>query len=151
MKHLLEREGMLQKILQTKAKFANSSGCSTISDITDGKYYRSLLKDGEFLADVNCIRGIFNTDGIPLYKSAQVKLWPIFLAVNEIPLSERFSRDNMILVGIWQGKGNPPFLHYMNALGRKCATCITKELLLTLSLLSSKSTFSRPFKEKMHK
>jgi len=63
------------------------------------------------------LSGIFNTDGFPLYSSSKVKLWPIFLATNEIPLSQRFSRDNMVLAGIWQGKGNPPFLHYLNAFG----------------------------------
>ena len=63
--------------------------------------------------------GFFNTDGIPLYKSAHVKLWPIFLAINEIPLRQRFARENMVLVGIWQGKGSPPFLQYMNKFGEE--------------------------------
>lgn len=121
LKYLLEQDGLLEKIFDTKkrAKTAKASNCSTLSDITDGKYYRHLLDDGQFLANGNCISGMFNTDCIPLYKSAHVKLWPIFLAVNEIPLRQRFSRENMILVGIWQGKGSPPFLQYMNSFGEE--------------------------------
>jgi len=99
---------MLEKILSTKkkAKAAKTSDSLTLQDITDGKYYRQLLEDGQFLANENCISGLFNTaDGIPLYKSTHVKLWSIFLANNEIPLRQRFSRESMLLVGIWQGKG----------------------------------------------
>ena len=88
-----------------KAKAAKTSDSLTLQDITDGKYYRQLLEDGQFLANENCISGLFNTDGIPLYKSTHVKMWSIFLANNEIPLRQRFSRESMLLVGIWQGKG----------------------------------------------
>lgn len=128
LKYLLEQDGLLEKIFDTKrkAKISKMSNGSTLADITDGNYYRNLLDDGQFLANENCISGMFNTDGIPLYKSAHVKLWPIFLAINEIPLCQRFSRDNMVLVGIWQGKGSPPFLQYMNKFGEECVACITR-------------------------
>ena len=121
LRYLLEQDGLLAKILDVKkkAKTAKTSHSSTVTDITDGKYYRHLLEEGQFLANENCISGMFNTDGIPLYKSAHVKLWPIFLAINEIPLRQRFSRENMVLVGIWQGKGSPPFLQYMNKFGEE--------------------------------
>lgn len=88
-----------------------------IQDITDGKCYRELCQEGQFLADQNAISGIFNTDGVPLYSSTKEKLWPIFIAVNEIGISRRFHRENMILAGIWQGKKNPPFFHYLSAFG----------------------------------
>jgi hypothetical protein len=116
LKYLLEQDRLLEKIFHAKRRAKNSkmSNGSTLADITDGNYYRHLLDDGQFLANENCISGMFNTDGIPLYKSAHVKLWPIFLAINEIPLRQRFSRENMVLVGIWQGKGSPLFLQYMN-------------------------------------
>lgn len=121
LKYLLEQDGLLGKIFDTKkrAKNAKISDSSILSDITDGNYYRHLLDDGQFLSNENCISGIFNTDGIPLYKSAHVKLWPIFLAINEIPLRQRFARENMVLVGIWQSKGSPSFLQYMNKFGEE--------------------------------
>lgn len=50
LKHLLERNEMLEKISQikAKAKVANNSSSSPISDVTDGMYYRSLLKNGQY-------------------------------------------------------------------------------------------------------
>lgn len=121
LKYLLEQDGLLKTIFDYKldAKSRKMRNSSTISDITNGKYYCELLEEGNFLSDKYAISGMFNTDGIPLYKSSKVKLWPIFLAINEIPLSQRFSRDNMVLAGIWQGKGNPPFLHFLNAFGNE--------------------------------
>ena len=33
----------------------------------------------------------FNTDGVPLYNSSSVSLWPVFLVINDLPPSLRFS------------------------------------------------------------
>ena len=90
LKCLLEQDGMLESIYEMKAKekLARDSNIQSISDITEGHYYRSLMKEGELLVNPNCISALFNTDGIPLYKSSRVKLWPIFLAINEIPLND---------------------------------------------------------------
>lgn len=68
------------------------------------------MKEGCFLDNnAHNITGVFNTDGVNLYSSSKVELWPIFLAINELSLPTRFSRDNILLIGIWQGKGKPPF------------------------------------------
>ena len=87
----------------------NHKGLSptVISDITDGVAYRQLCQPNQFLHDLTNLSGIFNTDGVQLYKSTGSKLWPIFIAVNELPPNERFARESIILAGIWQGKGNP--------------------------------------------
>ena len=74
-------------------------------------------KGGKFLSEPNSISGIFNTDGVQLYSSSSVKLWPIYVAINEIPPKQRFAKENMILAGLWQGKGQPPYFHYMTAFG----------------------------------
>lgn len=39
----------------------------------------------------------------------RVELWPVFLAINELTPTLRFSRANLLLIGLWQGKGKPPF------------------------------------------
>lgn len=71
------------------------------------------MKDGEFLdPKLQNITAVFNTDGVNLYSSSKVELWPIFLAINELSPPKRFSRDNILLVGIWQGKGKPPFKEF---------------------------------------
>ncbi|KAH3888146.1 hypothetical protein DPMN_012173 [Dreissena polymorpha] len=49
-----------------------------------------------------------------LYSSSHVELWPIFLAITELTPAARFARDDMLLVGLWQGKGKPPFKQFMH-------------------------------------
>ena len=56
----------------------------------DGKYYIKLCEKGQFLHNKSNISLIFNTDGAPLYSSSSVSLWPVFLAVNELPSPDRF-------------------------------------------------------------
>ncbi len=116
--------GIWDDIVHNKA-FANSNNSEDVlRDITDGLCYRELLREGAFLADPNNISATFNTDGVSLFASTKVELWPIFLALNELSPSKRFARENMVLVGIWQGKGKPPFQPY---------TQIFSEIMNTLS------------------
>jgi hypothetical protein len=57
-----------------------------IKDIYDGKVYQEKLKKFGSPA----ITLIFNTDGAQVVKSRKKTLWPIFLAVNELPAETRF-------------------------------------------------------------
>lgn len=114
LKLILERSNNWELIQEMKRRYVgeiSTDGC--IRDIMDGKLYKRLCEPGQFLSHNTHISGLMNTDGIPLYSSSKVKLWPIFLAINELPPSPRFSRNNIVLAGIWQGKDNPPFIHYM--------------------------------------
>lgn len=87
-----------------------------ITDITDGRIYRELLSEGGFLYH-NCnITVLMNTDGLSLYSSSKVQLWPLFFAINELSPSLRFARENIILASIWQGKGKPPMQQYLGSL-----------------------------------
>lgn len=86
------------------------SGSRVLTDIVDGSAYRSLMEETGFLHHgSNNLTAVFNTDGVNLFTSSKTDLWPIFLAINELSPSKRFSRENIILAGIWQGKGKPPF------------------------------------------
>lgn len=69
------------------------------------------MKDG-FLKESENLTAIFNTDGVNLYSSSKIELWPIFLAINELSPPKRFSRENILLAAMWQGKGKPPFHEY---------------------------------------
>eukprot|EP00112_Aurelia_sp_Birch-Aquarium-sp1_P007437 Seg1810.6 transcript_id=Seg1810.6/GoldUCD/mRNA.D3Y31 product="hypothetical protein" protein_id=Seg1810.6/GoldUCD/D3Y31 len=89
-----------------------------LSNISHGSAYQEYTKNG-FLQGDNSISGIFNADCVQLYSSSGVKLWPICIAINEIPIKERFARENMILAGLWQGKGQPPYYHYICTLGEE--------------------------------
>lgn len=54
-----------------------------------------------------------------MYSSSKVELWPIFFAINEPILPLRFSRENLILIGLWQGKGKPPFKKFLEYVSRE--------------------------------
>ena len=99
-----------------------------ISDITDGKQYRKLSEPGQFLCPVSHPANIslmLNTDGVALFKSSAADIWPIFLVINELPptvryalvnliyfntlshLYHRFSRNSVLLCGVWYGSSKP--------------------------------------------
>ena len=102
---LFERDGIWKKIQEYK----NIPSSSNIRDIIDGTEYKKLKENGGFLTKNDNLTLLFNTDGIPLCKSSKVNIWPVFLAVNELPPEERFAKKNMIMWGLWQGKGKPRF------------------------------------------
>ncbi len=116
---LLERKGIWLSIQQLKNRINEGNHQHKLTDITDGQNYRYFCEPGQFLHNSSNISAVFNTDGIPLYTSSNVKLWPIFLAINELPPGSRYARENMILAAIWQGKNKPPFQQYLSAFGEE--------------------------------
>ena len=84
-----------------------------INDITDGEHYKSLCRPGGFLYNNYNLTLTFNTDGAALYKSSREEIWPMYLLVNEIKASERFLNKNVILWGVWQGRGKPPTMSFL--------------------------------------
>ncbi|VDI77376.1 Hypothetical predicted protein [Mytilus galloprovincialis] len=107
------QSGIWEDVLKNKNYIRNRylQDNETITDITDGSLYRKLLSENDFLngTDNTNLTAVINTDGVSLYSSSKVQLWPIFMAVNELNPCARFARENVILAGIWQGKGKPPF------------------------------------------
>ena len=69
--------------------FRKEGSKPVITDIIDGKNYRRLCEPGQFLNNPAHISFIFNTDGAPLYSWSGVSLWPVFLAINELPSPDR--------------------------------------------------------------
>lgn len=103
---LREREGIWEALTSYKSKCAEEN---FISDILNAEVCKNLKSGGNFLDSEHNLSLIFNTDGIPLYQSSGISLWPVYLAINELPPSMRFSRKNMILWGVWQARGKPVF------------------------------------------
>ena len=59
------------------------------------------------MTNSNNITLTWNTDGVPLFKSSKTSIWPFYFIINELPYSQRFKRDNMILAGLWFGPSKP--------------------------------------------
>ena len=58
---------------------------TTMRDIYDGQKYREL---NEFTSKGN-LTMLLNTDGVQLFKSSSMSMWPIWLVINELPFTMR--------------------------------------------------------------
>ena len=70
-------------------------------DISDGRIYKNILQseDGDFFKNNEAFSFLLNTDGISVCSKSKLTIWPFYLAVNEIPIAERFLIENMVLAG----------------------------------------------------
>ena len=62
---------------------------STLWDIIDGEEYMRHCSAGGVLRDQNNISVLLNSDGIPIFQSSGIGVWPVQLVINEIPPKER--------------------------------------------------------------
>ena len=63
---------------------------------------------GKGWKDTTCAGIIFNTDGISPFKSSTVTVWPILIALTNLPPNLRMNKDNIVTVAIWSGESKPP-------------------------------------------
>lgn len=89
-------------------------------DITSGEYYKSIKQKYPDLLSLT-----FKTDGVRIFKSKKKSsLWPLQMVVNEIPKTERFRRENIIVSGLWYGPDPDfnmflkPFIDDLNQLNK---------------------------------
>ena len=96
--------------MNQKCHFSND-----ISDVVDGFIYKNSTKSKlENCFDKEIILSfIINTDGISISDKSNITIWPIYLAINEIPKSTRFCINNMIIAGITIGDKKPNFEIFM--------------------------------------
>lgn len=84
----------------------------TLRDIYDGRIYKEQSING-FLGSKDSISFILNTDGAPVFKSSKMSIWPIYLIINELPLSVRMKKENLILAGLWFSSRKPLMLNFL--------------------------------------
>ena len=68
---------------------------------------KSLGAPGRYFADKQNLALVLNTDGVPLYKSSLVSIWPVYIAILNLPAHLRMNSENIILCGLWVGPGKP--------------------------------------------
>ena len=61
-----------------------------ISDVYDGKAYQIHIAEGGFLSNTMNISLLLNTDGVQVFKSSNLSLWPVYLVINELPPHLRY-------------------------------------------------------------
>ena len=88
----------LSAILTKHWESLQFSSCNRERTLTDAW-------DGSFLSnnDDNTIALLASTDGIPLFKSSNVSLWPVSFVILNLPPAIRMYSENIILAGFWIG------------------------------------------------
>ena len=94
-------------------RFTWRSTPGVICDVYDGLLYQKHFKSGGLLSDINNLSFVYNTDGVPVFKASNFQLWPLYLAINELPPDKRFKMDNVILAGLWFGNLKPHMLTFL--------------------------------------
>ena len=108
---------------------------SVLCDVYDGMGYSVHCQPGGFLCPQTHPANIsftFNTDGVSLFHSSQTGIWPLYLAINELPPAERyicykskvsqslyvcrFSIKHVLLCGLWYLKEKPNMHTYLRPL-----------------------------------
>lgn len=57
-----------------------------MEDVYDGQGYK---KHAQFLSQLSHVSLHLNTDGVSLYRSSKVSIWPVWAIINELPTSLR--------------------------------------------------------------
>ena len=86
---------------------------NNIEDTYDGTKYKQNMERGNFLANRNNISFTWNTDGIPIFKSSKYSIWPLYLAINELPVNKQWCSNNIILAGLWFSSLKPNMLTFL--------------------------------------
>ncbi|XP_053391425.1 NF-kappa-B-activating protein-like [Mercenaria mercenaria] len=81
LRELLERPRIWEKIEESR----NIPDSDVISDLKSGTEYKKLKEPGGFLNEGHNITLSMFTDGVALFQSSAVSLWPVYFLVNELP------------------------------------------------------------------
>ncbi|XP_049519347.1 uncharacterized protein LOC119444500 [Dermacentor silvarum] len=84
-----------------------------MSDITDGIHYKEMRQriDGTDLTLT------INSDGSPVFNSSNYSIWPVQLALNELP--PRLRWNNIMTPVLWYGKEHPDMTLVLQAFVRQ--------------------------------
>ncbi|WAR04529.1 hypothetical protein MAR_019898 [Mya arenaria] len=107
--NLLKAPGIVEDIKKSKQNEKGNVDSNILTDLHDGDVYKGRLNHRTPSSAAIHLTAILNTDGVNLYSFSRVELWQVFLAINELSPSLRFSRENILLIGLRQGRGKPPF------------------------------------------
>lgn len=80
-----------------------------LGDVYNGKVWSDFqhVRGKPFLASPHCCGLILNVDWFQPFKHTQYSVGGIYLAIMNLPRSERFKRENLLLVGLIPGPHEP--------------------------------------------
>nr|XP_012234439.1 PREDICTED: uncharacterized protein LOC105679152 [Linepithema humile] len=104
LREMYKRNGFYNQLQKRFERIANLP--DVITDVYDGSLYRKWVDNG-FLRNPDNISFSWYTDGVPVFKSSKISMWPLYLTINELPFNERKKRKNTLLLGLWYGDKKP--------------------------------------------
>ena len=78
----------------------------------------------QFLSFPGNISFTWNADGIPVFKSSKYNIWPLYFAINELPIHKHRCADNLLLAGLWFGYQKPNMLTFLKPFVEVCLLCM---------------------------
>ena len=115
-----------------------STNDDILHDIWDGSALRPLCAPGRFFSNKNHLALSLSTDGVPLFKSSKLSLWPVYLVILNLPPNIRMNSKNVILCGIWVGPTKPA----MDLLLNPVTKCLQKLSTIGLDIFTPAGTFT---------
>ncbi|PIK38304.1 hypothetical protein BSL78_24855 [Apostichopus japonicus] len=112
---LFNRKEFSQQVRNHRFHHLKTTTHNCIRDVYDSKLYQDLYQAG-FLNNPNNLSFAMNTDGVAIFKSSKLSMWPVYMIVNELPISERKARENMLMYGIWISPKKPIMWSFLNPL-----------------------------------
>lgn len=112
---MCRRKPFLEKIRSHRFEHYEKNTSKHICDVYDGSNYKKAFDRG-FLSDPNTVSFSINTDGVQIFKSSTVSMWPVFMTMNELPMSERVLKENIIYYGLWIASKKPMMWSYLKPL-----------------------------------
>ena len=103
---LFKRKHFTEQIREHRFNHFRSKSTDTINDVYDGKLYQNLYNKG-ILNNPNNLSFAMSTDGVAIFKSSKISMWPVYMLINELPIAERKSRENILFYGIWISPRKP--------------------------------------------
>lgn len=77
-----------------------------LTDIWDGAFLQELVHKRFFSSNLD-LAFFLSTDGVALFKSSSMSLWPVYLVILNLPPEVRMNASNIMLAGLWVGPTKP--------------------------------------------
>lgn len=97
-----------------------------LCDVWDGAALRPLCAPGRFFSDTDNMALALSTDGVPLYKSSPVSVWPVYLVLYNLPPAIRMNSENVVLCALWIGPVKPSMNVLLDPGSKYCLQLSTK-------------------------
>lgn len=86
-------------------QYLSSNNDHLIRDIWDGSSMKNTAYDHS--SKTRTLSLLTSTDGVPLFKSSTISLWPMSFVILNLPPAIRMNSENIVLAGFWVGSKPP--------------------------------------------